>query len=91
MNEADKKKKHSVGTSVKACTYSEVFFSETSLCEGSFLSLAISGAWSLQLLLIHQALGTLTFAKEGLIITRHSLQDVIISGEQDSVPKLVQP
>lgn len=76
---------------MKAYTHSEVFLSETSLCEGSFFSLSISGAWSLQLLLIHQALWTLSFTEESFIVTRHGFQDVIISGEQDSVPKLVQP
>lgn len=74
-----------------ACTYLEVFLSETSLGEGSFLSFSISGAWSLQLLLVDQALRTLTFTEEGFIITRHRLQDLIISGEQDGVTKLVQP
>lgn len=76
---------------MKVCTHSKVFLSETGLCEGSFLSLSISGAWSLQLLLIHQALRTLTFTNKGFIVTRHSLEDVVVSGEQDSVPKLVQP
>lgn len=78
-------------TADKARTYCEVFLSETSLGEGSFLSFSISGARSLKLLLMNQALGTLTFTEEGFIITRHSLQDLIVSGEQDSVTKLVHP
>lgn len=75
----------------EACTYSEVFLSETSLCERSFLPLSICSTWSLQLLLRNKILRTITFTKEGFIITRHSFQDLIISGEQDSVSKLVQP
>ena len=73
-----------------AHAYFEVFLSETGLGEGPFLSFSISGAWSLQLFLINQALWVLTFTKESFIITGHGFQDLIISGEQDSVAKLVQ-
>jgi len=74
----------------RACTYSEVFLSETGLCERSFFTLSICCARSLQLLFIHRAVSTLTFTEEGFIVTRHGLQDLIISSKQDSVPELVQ-